>query len=651
MIASLLIKTRLLSMVSVFLVLFIACQNSITPPQWHWERAEIGLPRQAIVLTVVANPLDPKQLWAGYYDSGGLTSSFDGGQTWTIGAAGLGDNPIFDLLPVVDDSGTGVVLWAATRDGLLQSSDAGATWQAAIGNLPAVTAFALATDSTGRLYVGLDGAGIYTQVGNGQEWEAVVAPTEPLASAAVLSLAVSPNGKQLYAGTSGQGVFASRDGGKRWIRTYPGQYAPTLAFNPNNPALAVASLRNRLVRSRDGGESWHTIPLPWVEYNEIVSFLWLADGLLGAGTSQGRIYYSLDDGQTWVEGGAGLPPGGVLALSMVGNGATATDPHQLLAGTWTGVYGSRDGGQTWANLAPSLGTPNGQALLAIDGGLLLGTRSGLFRWQPGARQWTPMSSQFPSGVSSLAADPVDNHVLYAGTSNSALYRSQDAGANWEPMPALVSGIPALAVDPKDRNHIYLLAAWERVYESRDGGQSWEARWDGLGKVLETISLVVDPLEHTTYVGTETGLFRSDGNDNWVLVAEELANQSILALMVQTVPNLIWTDSILYIGTTRGVYRSEDGGVTIEGSSQAWGRGLENLSVTAFLADNQVSERLYAGTAYGGVYQSVDGGRNWHSIGPPELDDDIIKGMAWGSNGELFVVAGKSIWRGQRNNEQ
>lgn len=649
MTASLLIKTRHLSMVSVFLVLFMACQNSTTPPQWQWERAEAGLPRQAIVLTVAANPLDANQLWAGYYEPGGLASSLDGGQTWTTGAAGLDDNPIFELLPIVDDSGTGGALWAATRDGLLQSFDAGTTWQTAVGNLPAVTAFALATDSTGRLYVGLDGAGIYVQIRNGQEWQAVTV-TDPLASTAVLSLAVSPDGQQLYAGTSGQGVFASRDSGKSWVRTYPGEYAPTLALNPNNPAVAVASLRNRLVRTRDGGVSWHTIPLPWVEYNEIVSLLWLVDGSLGAGTSQGRLYRSLDDGETWVEGGAGLPPGGVLALN-VPRGQASNNSRQLLAGTWTGVYGSEDNGQTWAHLTPSLGIPHAQTLLAVGDDIWLGARTGLFRWQPESHRWVRTNSNLPSGVASFIAAPADPQVMYIGTLSSGVYRSVDGGVTWEALPTLIAGVPDLAVDPVDPSHIYILAAWERVYESRDGGQNWHARWDGLGQVIETTSLAIDPFEPIVYVGTETGLYRSDNGGEWFPVAPELVDQTILALMVQSVPNITGNNSILYIGTTRGVYRSVNRGVTVEGSSPKWGHGLENLSVTALLVDDRASRHLYAGTAYGGVYQSVDGGRNWYPIGPTELGDDIVKAMAWGPDGEMFVVAANSVWRGQQNNEQ
>jgi len=76
----------------------IGCQTTTSSPQWQWQRAETGLPRHAINLTVAAHPTDPNIIWAGYYDSGGLAVTRDGGQTWVTGAAGLADNPIFDLL-------------------------------------------------------------------------------------------------------------------------------------------------------------------------------------------------------------------------------------------------------------------------------------------------------------------------------------------------------------------------------------------------------------------------------------------------------------------------------------------------------------------------------------------------------------------------
>ena len=215
------------------------------------------------------------------------------------------------------------------------------------------------------------------------------------------------------------------------------------------------------------------------------------------------------------------------------------------------------------------------------------------------------------------------------------------------MPALIAGIPAVTVDPKDPEHIYILAAWERVYESRDGGQTWDARWDGLGNIIETTALAVDPLKPIAYVGTEAGLYRSENGREWNLALPALVDQTILALHAR--PDA-FNRTVLYVGSTRGLSRSLDNGATIRGSSQrpgGWGRGLENVSVTAILVDPASADCLYAGTAYQGVYESVDGGVTWQSIGVPELQNGVVEAMAWGPDQALFVVTTDGVWQGNR----
>ncbi len=656
-------QRQLALIVSLLFLLLTACQST-PPPQWQWERAEAGLPRQSITLAVAADPTDPNRLWVGYYAPAGLTASDDGGQTWTtsVGVVGLADNPVFDLLFVPPKGGeTSGTLWAGARDGLLRSVDGGANWQLMADGLPPVPVFALAA-ATGRIYAGLDDAGIYAQTEQG--WKSLTPPLSfeddqreglggEVASAAVLSLAISSDGQQLYAGTADRGIFASQDGGHTWVNTYPDHYVPNLALNPTHPAQAVASLRDRLVRTQDGGQSWHTLPVAWAQ-DLVASLLWLENGALGAGTGQGRLYRSLDGGDSWVEGGIGLPRGSVLDLAV-----TET---RLLAATWIGLYSSEDGGETWRYLTPTLGNPNAQALLTTTAGLLLGTRAGLFRWQPDNRQWEVAPGDFPpGGITSLAADPANPQLLYAGTSGDGLYRSDDGGASWQRVPTLGVGIPAVAVDPQDSDRVYILAAWERVYESRDGGQSWQARWEGMGEAIEAASIAVDPLKPNVYVGTETGLYRSHNNGFWRPVASALADQTVLALLAQPAPPSAGGGTILYLGTTRGVYRSLDGGVTVQGGGEArrrreagegwggqvWGRGLEEVSVTALLVDPHNPSQLYAGTAYAGVYQSLDWGHTWQPIGPAELTADVVEGLAWGPEGELFVATAGGVWLGVR----
>jgi photosystem II stability/assembly factor-like uncharacterized protein len=628
-------------------------------PDWHWERAEVGLARQAIFLSLAADPTDPNRLWAGYYAPGGLASSRDGGRTWTNGVEGLGDNPVFDLLPFSSDD-----LWAATRDGLLKSADGGASWKSSAGNLPPAAVFALAADETGRVYVGLDGAGLHVGAAEGNQWVSL-GQDERLASAAVLSLLVSKDGTQLYAGTAGQGLYSSQDAGHTWVAALPGDYVPNLALDPSHPTRAVASLRDRLVRTQDGGESWDVLPVPWA-HDEVVSLLWTADPLTGtagtlwAGSGQGQVYRSHDGGDTWVVPGNGVPAqGGVLALATAGD--------QLLAGTWSGIYATRDGGQNWTYLTPSLGVPYANTLFSTDTGLLLGTRSGLFRWQPAERRWEPVSPQDrafpPGGMTALAAAPSNGQVVYAGATASGLYRSDDGGANWARVPSdLEVGIRALAVDPQHADHVYILAAWERMYESADGGQSWQARWAGLDVTTEAISLAIDPRHPSTlYLGADSGLYRSRyAGEDWRPVGRPLDEQTVLALQVRRSaedPRRSPQDevagpraalgtgeetSVLYIGATRGAYRSYDGGDTVE----PWGHGLEEVSVTAFLFDPNDPGAVYAGTAYAGLYQSSDAGETWQTMGPPELANQVVESMAWGPAGELFVASAGGVWVGK-----
>lgn len=611
---------------------------------WQWRRAEEGLPREAITLAVAAHPDNPDLLWAAYYESGGLLASRDGGQTWTEAAEGLAGNPVFDLL-VSRPAGTAPEqgkVWAATRAGLFWRAQAGDRgWQPATPALPPVSAFAVAEDGGGRLYVGLDGAGLYAERGDRSGWEQLTR-TEPLASAAVLAIAVSPDGRQIYLGTSGEGLFASRDGGDTWSSAFPDEFGANIAVKRGNPAVAVAALRDRVARTRDGGQSWQTLAIPWSEWT--VSLLWLSDGVLTAGTARGRFYRSEDEGDSWLGGFSELPPHGVLDLAAVA-AISPDSPPRLLAGSWVGLFSSQDGGQSWQRLAPAVGSPNVEALLATDQALFLGARTGLYRWSSESQRWTLLPNRPPGGIVSLAVNPHDSQQLYAGLVGEGVYHSRDGGRSWQGLPTLRKDIPAIAVSPHDPENLFILAAWERVYESVDGGQEWTARWAGLGEVIETVSLAVDPEESVVYVGAELGLYRRQHQEPWQPVAPALADQSILALLAQSDLHSPGK-SILYIGGTRGVYRSQDRGDTGEGGGEDWGHGLENISVTALLADPADPQRLVAGTADHGVYVSGDGGQSWQPIGPGDLAAGVVESLAWGPAGELFVLTSGGVWRGQ-----
>ena len=65
---------------------------------------------------------------------------------------------------------------------------------------------------------------------------------------------------------------------------------------------------------------------------------------------------------------------------------------------------------------------------------------------------------------------------------------------------------------------------------------------------------------------------------------------------------------IYLGTSNGVYRSGDGGITIASRSN----GLTELRVTALATTISDPLIVYAGTA-AGVFKTVDGGANWAAV--------------------------------------
>jgi len=623
-------RGRFLSLLGTLLGTILLLGACKAAPAWRWTRVEAGLPHQGLTLAVAVDPADPARLWAGFYDLGGLASSVDGGQTWQNSPQGRADNPVFDLL--VQPAGQ---LWAATRDGLLYSEDRGASWQPVEASLPGQAAFALAGGGQGRLYAGLDNAGLYQGSDPDMTWLSLNRDPR-LGTAAILAVAASPDERYLYAGTAAQGLFASQDAGQTWSAAFKGAYVPNLAVDPERPEVAIASLRDRLVLTGDGGRSWRELPLAWAA-EDIFALLWASDGHLWAGSRQGRLYQSTDRGDVWTIAGE-IPGGsGILDLALAG--------ERLLAATWTGLYATDNGGRDWINLSPTLGLPNAHTLLAIEHGLLLGTRAGLFRWQSEQDRWQTVADLAAAGQVTALTATADDQILYAGT-GAGLYRSDNGGQNWALVPSDSHiGSQYLAPDPSHEERIYKLAVWERVYKSEDSGQTWQAQWRGLGVTVEGTSLAIDPLNpHFLYLGSEMGLYRSiQGGDQWHPVAPTLADQTILTIVARPPARAEQSLSTLYLGTTRGLYRSLDGGSTVE----PWGQGLADLSVTALLFDPATPQRLYAGTAFAGIYESTNGGQQWQPIGLNDLNTEIIQALAWGPSGRLFAISLGGVWVGER----
>ena len=88
---------------------------------------------------------------------------------------------------------------------------------------------------------------------------------------------------------------------------------------------------------------------------------------------------------------------------------------------------------------------------------------------------------------SLAIDPVDPDILFAGTRPAAVYRSRDGGLQWEKLAVDIArecsiGIPfvtSVIVDPDDHRMVWAGVEIDGVFRSLDGGDTWTHLETGL----------------------------------------------------------------------------------------------------------------------------------------------------------------------------
>lgn len=318
-----------------------------------------------------------------------------------------------------------------------------------------------------------------------------------------------------------------------------------------------------------------------------------------AGTEDGDVFNTDDPGAGW------------KLISTVQKGAKihrfARDPEKpdkLYAATDKGLFVSVDAGKSWADLP------------VVAGGTA------------------------PADVRSLAIDPWNTSVMYAGTRREGLRRSSDGGVNWNPASDGISGLDSadvfeILVDFSKPDRV-LAAAWPfGVVESNDAGKTWTRLTEEFKTTGSSVThLVQNPQAPATIVyGTDAGSMRksTDGGITWSPTRNGFAEGTILSL--STVPG---RPAGLVAGTESGVLISSDFGMSwtdITGS-------LPHLPVTAVPSSD--GKLLFAFGEGIGLQQTADSGATWTHI------DDKLGGAAIRllttdeRGGHLYVALGHAV---------
>ncbi|MFE7928887.1 WD40/YVTN/BNR-like repeat-containing protein [Streptomyces sp. NPDC057456] len=600
------------------------------------------------------------QSWAG---NGAVLRSEDRGATWTRSdlAVKLGGNEDGRgagerLLVDPRDSDT---LWLGTRhDGLLRSTDRGATWAAVTGfpGTPSASGQGVTLlVAAGRvLYAGWgdsDGttANLY-RTADGGTWEAV--PGRPAGASAKVPVraAYDRHARELYVtyadapGPNGQAdgsvhKLATASGG--WTDVTPVRPADGdtfgyggVAVDARRPGTVVVSTNNRwsavdtLYRTTDGGRTWTSLKdaavldvseTPFLAFGaDAPKFGWWIQAVavdpydskhVVFGT--GATLYGTRDLKHWAPQIRGLEETSVRQLI-----SPPTGPAHLISGLGdVGVmYHERLTASPSRGMAtnPVFGTATGLAQAADRPSYVVRTGwgdHGNGAWSAdGGRSWAPFAAQ--PALAKDAPGPIatntDGSVLlwtfvhWDGTKYPA-QRSTDNGATWSEVASFPKGATPLA-DPADPARFYAYDTdTGTLFASTDGGLTFTAGASGLPSGDSQFQLAAAPgRSGDLWLSTKwNGLYRStDGGAGFTKLTSCWASYT---LAFGKAADGAAYPAVYQVGSTEAitaVYRSDDGARTwarINDDRHQWGWIGATIA-----ADPRIHGRVYIATNGRGI---------------------------------------------------
>ncbi len=287
-----------------------------------------------------------------------------------------------------------------------------------------------------------------------------------------------------------------------------------------------------------------------------------------------------------------------------------------------GVYKSEDGGKSFKNMGLKNSEHIGKIIIHPDNPNVVyvaaqgplwkdGGDRGLYKTTDCGQNWEKiLDISEKTGVTDIVIDPRNPDVIYAasyqrrrhvwtlinGGPESALYKSEDGGKNWN---KLTNGLPSglvgrigLAISPVDGDYIYAIVEASEgkggFFRSTDRGASWEKRNNFVsGSPQYYQELFAHPTNKDIVyaISTYTNV-TYDGGKNFSVVPLKERHVDDHAMWLN--PN---NPNHFMIGGDGGLYETYD-------NAKTW-RYFENLSVTQFYrvsVDNDFPfYNIYGGT--------------------------------------------------------
>jgi photosystem II stability/assembly factor-like uncharacterized protein len=532
---------------------------------------------------------------------------------------------------------------AAVNGGVWKSTDYGITWKPIFDDQPtgSIGAIAIAPSEPNIIYVG------------------------------------SGEGLQRPDLSTGDGIYKSTDAGKTWVHLglRDGQQIPQIIVDPRNPdRLFVAVLghpygpneERGIVRSTDGGRSFQKllykdentggIDLAFdpSNANHVYAVLWEArQGPWENGAFRGPgsgLFESADGGDTWKPLTKGLPTF-EQGLGRIGITIAPSDPKRMYAavesGNTGGLFRSDDAGQSWfkvtddprvvtrgddfaevkvdpknadivytASIVSWKSTDGGKSFGALRGApggddyhriwinpnnsniILIASDQGATITVNGGETWSSWYNQPTAQFYHVSTDNAFPYRVCGGQQESGSACVQSRGDDgritfreWHPVGVEEYGY--VAPDPLNPDIVY--GGKVSRYDRRTGEVVQVGPRVGRGgggdyRTIRTQPVLFSPIDpHTMYFASNTLWKTATGGNGWTSMSPDLTRKT-------------W-DVPANVGTFKDTPAARP--------SQ---RGVIYTVAPSPLDIN----RIWVGTDDGLIHVTVDGGKTWKDVTPPEL---------------------------------
>ncbi|HEX2165120.1 MAG TPA: hypothetical protein VHM02_14345, partial [Thermoanaerobaculia bacterium] len=299
----------------------------------------------------------------------------------------------------------------------------------------------------------------------------------------VVSLSASPGAPHRLYAVADRTLHLSIDGGASWevLATPPSieegpSFVESVAAHPWLDEVVLAGVLTHLVRSDDGGATWQDL-----------SSRCARPLVYAFGISEPQRFYVAGPGQSSL---CFRSPDPNACAIVRGDGAAPTTciserPAPMLA------------------TALAVDPRDADRVLAASGG-------SVFRSEDGGATWTELTDALQSSV--LRLSPGDPDVVFAGTFEQGLWRSDDFGESWRRIDGggFTDRVDDLEIDPVDPTTLHAIVdGGKGWWTSRDGGESWEAQWHGVPPAFFNDVELAPGDPSVVYLATDDGLYRRE----------------------------------------------------------------------------------------------------------------------------------------------